>query len=200
MQSKNGIFLARPFAAALALAVLVAVCAIAARADGPATVDPPHTSTFFSAKHLILSTVQGFIPVKEAKLNLGAGGIPVSAEAVMDLTKLDSHNDRRDNDLRSERFLDVAKYPEMTFKSTKILPGTGGSFVMDGNLTIRGVTRPVVLNGRFEGTVKDNQGRTHYGYAATTNIDRTQWGVGANVPSAIVGTEITITIELEAIQ
>lgn len=201
MQTTTGWFSrARRSAAAFALTSVVALCAVPVRADGPATVDPAHTSTAFAAKHLLISTVQGYVPVKEATVSLGAAGMPVSAEAVMDLVKIDTHNERRDSDLRSERFLEVAKYPEMTFKSTKIVPGSSGNFVMDGNLTIRGVTKPVTLNGKVEGAVKDNRGRIHFGYAATTTIDRTQWNVGSTVPSAIVGTDIAITIQLEAIQ
>lgn len=181
------------------VASLVSTYVPIARADQVANIDPNHTSAHFAAKHLLISTVQGYVPVKAVTVSLGAGNIPTSVEAELDLTKIDSHNERRDNDLRSQRFLDVAEYPDMTFKSTKITPQSGGRFVMEGMLTIRGVTKPVIVDGNVVGTVKDDKGKTHVGYAATTTIDRTQWGVGSVIPAAIVSNEIAITIEAEAI-
>jgi polyisoprenoid-binding protein YceI len=162
-------------------------------------IDPNHTSAHFAAKHLLISTVQGYVPVKSVAVMLGKDYVPTSVEAQLDLSKIDTHNDRRDNDLRSQRFLAVEQYPDMTFKSTKITPQGAGKFSMDGLLTIRGVTKPVTLDGDVVGSVKDDKGHTHVGYAATTTIDRTQWGVGSTIPAAIVGDSIQITIEAEAI-
>ena len=163
-----------------------------------ATADPDHTQAHFTAKHLLISTVQGYIPVKSVQITLGANNIPSSVQATLDLTKINTNNDQRDSDLRSDQFLDVQRYPTMTFTSTQIT-GSGTSFVMNGNLTIHGVTKPVVVNGTINGTVKDNQGKTHVGYAATATIDRTQWGVGPGFPDAVVGNSISITIEAEVI-
>lgn len=164
------------------------------------SIDPNHTQTHFTAKHLLISTVEGFVPVTSVEVTLGSDNVPTAVEAVMDLSKINTNNDQRDRDLRSDRFLDVEKYPEMTFKSTSITPGANNTFVMNGDLTIHGVTKPVVVNCTIGGTVKDNQGRTHIGYAASTTIDRTQFGVGTGVPSAVVGNTIAITIEAEAIR
>jgi polyisoprenoid-binding protein YceI len=170
-----------------------------AGAQNAAALDLNHTATNFAAKHLLISTVQGNIPIKSTSIVMGADYVPASIDAVMDLTKIDTHNDRRDNDLRSERFLDAAQFPEMTFKSTKITRAGPEKFVMDGDLTIHGITKPVVVNGTIGGSVKDKQGRTHVGYAATALIDRRQWNVGATIPAAVVSNEINITIEAEAI-
>jgi polyisoprenoid-binding protein YceI len=170
-----------------------------ATASADPALDPNHTATHFAAKHLLISTVQGDIPVKSVSVTLGSDNVPTSVVAVMDLTKIDTHNDQRDGDLRSDKFLDVAKYPDMTFKSTKITAASGGNFVMNGDLTIHGVTKPVVVNGNVVGTVKDSRGKTHVGYAANVTIDRTQWGVGAGVPAAVVSNDIVVTIEAEAI-
>lgn len=180
------------------VALLIAM-PLPAGAQNAAALDSNHTSANFAAKHLLISTVQGNIPVKSTSIVLGGDYVPSSVEAVMDLTKIDTHNDRRDNDLRSERFLDVAQYPEMTFKSTKITPEGAGKFEMAGDLTIRGITKPIVVNGTIGGSIKDKQGRTHVGYAATAVIDRRQWNVGTTIPAAIVSYEINITIEAEAI-
>ena len=180
------------------LALLFAVPSLAG-AQGTASLDPNHTAANFAAKHLLISTVQGHIPIRSTSIVMGADYVPASIEAVLDLTKIDTHNEKRDNDLRSERFLDVAQFPEMTFKSTKIVREGPEKFLMDGDLTIRGVTKPVVVNGTIGGTIKDRQGRTHVGYAATALIDRRQWNVGATIPAAVVSNEINITIEAEAV-
>jgi polyisoprenoid-binding protein YceI len=168
-------------------------------AQGAPRIDLNHTSAHFAAKHLLISTVQGYVPVKSVAVTLGKDYVPTSVEAQMDLSKIDTHNGRRDNDLRSQRFLAVEQYPDMTFKSTKITPQGAGKFSMVGLLTIRGVTKPVTLDGNVVGSVKDDKGRTHVGYSATATIDRTQWGVGSTIPGAIVGNAVQITIEAEAI-
>jgi polyisoprenoid-binding protein YceI len=187
-----------PRVALIAAAATTLLAYTPAQADAPA-LDPNHTSAHFSAKHLLISTVQGDIPVKSVKVTLGPDNVPTSVEATLDATKIDTHNDMRDGDLRGDRFLNVQQFPEITFKSTKIVPQSGGNFVMNGDLTIHGVTKPVSVNGNVVGSVKDNKGKTHVGYAASLTLDRTQWGVGANVPPAIVSTDINITIEAEAI-
>jgi polyisoprenoid-binding protein YceI len=185
--------------AVLIAAALFVWAAPAVRADETPSIDPNHTSAHFAAKHLLISTVQGDIPVKSVKVTLAADNIPTSVEATLDLTKIDTHNDQRDSDLRSDKFLNVQQFPEMTFKSTKIVPQSGGNFVMNGELTIHGVTKPVSVNGNVVGSVKDGRGRTHVGYAASVTLDRTQWGIGAGVPPEVVGTNINVTIEAEAI-
>jgi polyisoprenoid-binding protein YceI len=171
---------------------------VSVAAQSTATLDPNHTATHFAAKHLLISTVQGSVPVKSTAIALGDDYVPTSIEAVMEMTKIDTHNDKRDEDLRSERFLDVAKYPQMTFKSTKITHQSN-NLAIAGELTIHGVTKPVVLSATIEGTIKDNRGRTHVGYAATTKIDRRDFSVGSSIPAAVVSNEIDITIEAEAI-
>jgi len=183
-------------ALAIASTLLIAAPALP---ETTATIDLNHTSTTFAAKHLLISNVAGYIPVTSAKIALGAGNVPTSVEAIMDLTKIDTHNDRRDNDLRSDRFLDATHFPEMTFKSTKIVAQKHGNFLMNGELTMRGVTKPVVVNGNVSESIKDDKGRTHIGYSASATIDRTEWGVGATIPPQVVGNSIVITIEAEAI-
>ena len=182
----------------LAVTVLSLMLSFAGAEEG-AKIDLNHTSAHFAAKHLLISTVQGFVPIKSVTATFGKDNVPASVEALLDLSKIDTHNERRDNDLRSQRFLDVEQYPEMTFKSTKIVPGKRGHFTMEGTLTLRGVTKSVSVDGNVVGAIKDDKGRTHIGYAATTTIDRTQWGVGSTIPAAIVGNDIQITIEAEAI-
>lgn len=181
------------FAAVLAALALP----IAARAD--VSVDPAHTSATFSTKHLTLTTVSGTIGVKDATIAIGRDDTLTAAKADLDLATIDTKVADRDNDLKSDHWFDVAKYPTMTFVSTKI-SGDKNAMTVAGNLTFHGKTNPVTLTAKYEGTVKDPRGRTHLGYSATGTIDRTLWGIGTNFPSAVVGNDIAITIELEAIQ
>ncbi len=179
--------------------LLLAACAVPfpARA-AELTGDPSHTSASFSVKHLTLTTVSGSIGVKSATLDTAPDNTLTSVQATLDLATIDTKFAQRDDDLRSDHWFDVAKYPEMTFKSTKVTSGKDGMTVA-GDLTFHGVTKPVVLIAKYEGSVKDSRGRTHVGYTATGTIDRTQWNLGTSYPPAVVGDDITITIEFEAV-
>jgi len=188
--------LSRPTLIAGATAVFFGAALGARAAD--ISIDPNHTTTHFAVKHLLISTVEGTIPIKTVTVTIDANKIPIAVTAVMDLTKIDTHNDQRDDDLRSEKFFNVQQFPDMTFKSTKIT-ANGSNFTMNGDLTFHGVTKPVVVNGTLNGSITDNRGRTHVGYTANATIDRTMWGVGPGYPPAVVANNVTITIEAEAI-
>ncbi len=184
----------------IASLALVAACTLPLTAGAAElTADPSHTSANFSVKHLTLTTVSGSIGVKSATLDTAADNTLTSVAATLDLSTIDTKFAQRDDDLRSDHWFDVAKYPEMTFKSTKVTPGKDGMTVT-GDLTFHGVTKPVVLIAKYEGSVKDPRGRTHVGYTATGTIDRTQWNLGTNYPPAVVGDDITITLEFEAVE
>jgi len=161
-------------------------------------VDPAHTSASFSVKHLTLTTISGTIGVKDASIAVAPDDTLISAKATLDLTTIDTKFADRDADLKSDHWFDVAADPTMTFVSTKIT-GDKSNMTVVGNLTFHGKTNPVTLVAQYGGTVKDPRGRTHIGYTATGTLDRTLWGVGTSYPPAIVGNEVTITIELEAI-
>ena len=160
--------------------------------------DAAHTSATFSVKHLTLTTISGTIGVKSAKIAIDANDVLTAAQATLDLSTIDTKFSQRDDDLKSDHWFDVAKYPTMTFKSTKIT-GDKSAMSVVGDLSYHGVTKPVTLAAAFEGSVRDGRGRTHVGYTAMTTIDRTQWDVGTNFPPAVVGDNVTVTIELESI-
>ena len=88
----------------------------------------------------------------------------------------------------------------MTFKSTKVDPGSDGAMTVSGDLTFHGVTKPVTLAAKYEGSVKDGRGRTHVAYSATGTLDRTAWNLGTSFPALLVGDDVTITLEFEAIE
>lgn len=187
----------------LSRVALLLLAASFATAAGAATlaVDPPHTSATFSARHLLLTTVSGSILPTTVKIVLAQGNAPASAEATFDLNTIDTRSSDRDSDLKSDHWFAVAQYPMMTFKSTHVTaPDASGAFTIDGDLTFHGVTKPVSLAAKIDGEIKDSRGRIHVGYSATATVNRRDWNLGLSYPSAVVGDEVTITIQLEAIK
>ena len=180
-----------------ASATALAMMPLISSADTAVAVDHDHTSAAFTVSHLTITKVTGTIPVADAAMSVGTNEMPTAVKISFDLAKVTTQNDKRDADLRSDHWFDVAKTPDMSFVATKITPGADGAFVMTGTLTMHGVTKPVTLMGKYEGKV-ELQGKTHLGYTATATLDRTQWNVGS-FPPAIVGNNISVQIELEAI-
>ncbi len=178
-------------------AIALATIPLISSADTAVTVDHDHTSAAFTVSHLTITKVTGTIPVADATMSVAPNEMPTAVKISFDLAKITTQNEKRDADLRSDHWFNVASTPDMSFVATKVTPGADGAFIMTGNLTMHGVTKPVTLTGKYEGKV-ELQGRTHLGYTATTKLDRTQWNVGA-FPPAIVGNDISIQIELEAI-
>ena len=165
--------------------------------------DVSHTSAEFAVTHLALSRVKGSIPVKSATIVTAPGkDVPTEVEAVLETAGIDSRNERRDSDLKSDHWLDVAKYPTITFKSTAITAAADGTISMFGNLTIHGVTKPITLLAHLEGKGKDARGNDRVAYTAQGKIDRREFGVtdqSASVGNLVVGNEIAISLEIEAI-
>ena len=164
-------------------------------------VDPAHSTAEFTVRHLLLSNVRGTIPVKSGEIETGSTTLPLSVEASLDPAALNTRSDDRDNDLRGPRWLDVAKYPTITFVSTKIT-GAPDAFTIVGDLTIHGVTKSVTLAAKALGVLTDQRGNQHIGYEASTSLERTDYGLtfmGSSGGALIAGTTVTITIELEAI-
>jgi polyisoprenoid-binding protein YceI len=189
-----------PLKSALAVvAVSIVAFGLPRLARAELDVDPAHTSATFSVKHLTLTTVSGSIAVKDATIAIAPDGTLTSAKADLDLTTIDTKFADRDADLKSDHWFDVAQYPTMTFASTKIT-GDKSAMTVAGNLTFHGKTNPVTLVAKYDGSVTDPRGRTHRGYSATGTLDRTAWNLGPNYPPAIVGNDVTLTLELEAIE
>lgn len=171
----------------------------AASANTAIPLDPHHTSATFTVAHLTITKVSGQIPLISSNLVVNDKGIPTAAQATFDIGKIETQDDHRDADLRSDKWFNAAQYPTMTFHSTAIRPGADNSFDMSGNLSFHGETHPVMLHGTYAGKAKGPDGKTHMGYTASGIIDRTKWGVGTGAPPAIVGDDITITIQAEAV-
>lgn len=160
------------------------------------SVDPVHSTAQFTARHFGIVPVIGTIPIRSASVKLNPGEqVPVAVSADLDLTKVDTHNDMRDNDLRSPHYFDVATSPTMHFVSTKI-EGDPKQFTITGDLTMHGATHPVTLSAQVVGAGKSPRGRSIIAYAATGTIDRTQWGM--TYGPLIVGNNIDLSINVEA--
>jgi polyisoprenoid-binding protein YceI len=167
------------------------------------TIDPSHTTVEFVAKHMMITTVKG----RFAEL---AGTVTAdetrfedsSVEVTFQAASLDTRSEQRDTHLRSADFLDVEHHPEVTFKSTAIR-GAKESFKLTGDLTIRGVTRPITLDVTYEGEGKDPWGGTRAAFSAKGKFDRRDYGLTWNVAletgGILVSNEVKINIEAQAV-
>ena len=165
-------------------------------------LDPPHSSAQFSVRHLGVSTVRGaFTKVSGTVQYDAAHPEKSSVQVSIDASSVDTRVEMRDNDLRSARFLDVQKFPTITFQSKKVEAAGAGKLKVTGDLTIHGVTKEVVLD--VDGptpAIKDPMGkdRLRMGASASTKINRQDFGVSA-LPGA-VGDEITLTLDVEMLR
>jgi len=163
-------------------------------------LDPAHSSAQFAVRHMGISTVRGTF----TKLSGSAHYDPADAkkdsvEVTIETASVDTRVEMRDNDLRSDHFFDVQKYPAMTFHSTKVESLGADKLKITGDLTIRGITKPVSLD--VEGPTKpidDGHGHLHMGVSATGTLNRTDFGM--NGYQGIVGNEINLTIDAELVQ
>jgi polyisoprenoid-binding protein YceI len=167
------------------------------------TLDPSHTTVEFVAKHMMITTVRGRFAEFEGTIvadeaTLGDSSVEVTFKAA----SIDSRSEQRDGHLRSADFLDVETYPEVTFRSTRV-EGSKEKFKVTGDLTIRGVTRPITLDVTFEGTGKDPWGGTRSSFSASGKFDRRDFGLTWNVAletgGILVSNEVKIQIEAQAV-
>jgi polyisoprenoid-binding protein YceI len=166
--------------------------------------DPFHTQVEFSAKHLGMMTVRGHFAEVAA-----TGEIDVEhperskVEATINTASIRTHNEQRDNDLRSSNFLEVEKYPTITFKSTQIEPAGPDRYTMTGDLTIKGTTQPVTLSVVKYGEFTDPTMGHRIGYAAQGRINRKDFGMRFDMMldgKFIVSNEVQINIEGELVE
>lgn len=167
-------------------------------------LDPSHTLVEFSAKHLMITTVKGRITDIDGTIRSDEKNPQNSSvDVVLKAASLDTRTDQRDQHLRSADFLDVEKFPEIRFRSTRI-EGDKDSFKLTGDLTIRDVTKPITLDVEFEGRNKDPWGGERVGFSAKGKIDRREFGLTWNqaleTGGVVVGNDIKISLEVEAIK
>jgi polyisoprenoid-binding protein YceI len=168
-------------------------------------IDPVHTHIEFAVKHMMISTVKGRFTDLSGTITLDEGSpAGSSVSATIPAATIDTRQDQRDAHLRSADFLDADRFPEITFQSTRVEPQGEGRARVTGALTIRGVMREIVLDVTEEGRARDAQGTEHIGFSATTRIDRRDFGLTWNqaveTGGVLVGNEVRISIEVEAVK
>src|SRR6476660_5579316 len=159
-------------------------------------IDPMHTASQFSVRHLGISTVRGvFQKTSGTVIYDPADPSKTQIDVTIDASSVDTRVQMRDNDLRSDHFLDVAKYPTITFKSKKAESAGQGKLKITGDLTIHGVTKEVVLDVEGPSEPTPAMGGIRMGAEATTKINRKDFGV--NGAAGVVGDDIQITLDVE---
>ena len=187
------------------LAILTGILALAAPVALAQTStwvsDPNHSEVDFSIIHMSVSKVHGrFGNVKATIVYNQADVTKSTVTATIGVDTVDTGVDQRNNHLKSPDFFDVANLPTATFTSTSVARN-GSHLTVTGNLTVHGVTRPVVLDVEGpNGSMTDPKGQVHTGFSATTSLDRTAFGVGPKFPAAMVGDEVKLDIELEVVK
>jgi polyisoprenoid-binding protein YceI len=186
----------------LAASLLALAPVLALAADW--NIDPAHTQTSFAVKHLVVSTVRGEFGKTTGTVHLDDADLTRSSvEATIDAATISTRNPDRDAHLRSPDFFDVARYPTVAFRSTKVEKAAAGALEVTGDLTLRGVTRPVTLDVTISPEVKGMGGETRRAFSATTRINRQDYGLRwskAVEAGPVVGDEVTITIDVEAVR
>ena len=168
------------------------------------SIDPSHSQVGFTVRHMMFAKVRGHFAKLSGLIELDQQDMSRSAvDATIDAASIDTREPQRDAHLRSADFLDVEKFPGITFKSRTVTPQGGGRLTIVGDLTIHGVTREVTLDAREEGTGKDPWGNERIGFSATTRIDRRdfglQWNQALETGGWLVGHDIDIDLQIEAI-
>ena len=170
---------------------------------GAWAIDPSHTSVEFSVRHMMVATVRGRMNVRSGELRIDEGADPErsSVAVELDTASIDTGNADRDKHLRSPDFLDVERYPTMTFKSVSVDDQGDGELIVQGQLTVRDVTRVVTLEAEVGGVVQDPFGNLRMGFSANAVIDRKELGLTWNAAleggGAIVGDKVKVAIDAE---
>lgn len=167
-------------------------------------IDMAHSNVGFAVRHMVISKVRGTFADFSGTVEFdGKNFDKASVQATVQIASVDTDNEKRDGHLRTSDFFDAEKFPTMSFQSTKIVPGKDGEFKMIGNLTIKDVTKEVTFDCEFAGVVDAGE-NTRAGFSAETTINRQDFNVAwenkLQDGSLIVGNDVDITIEVEAIK
>ena len=166
-------------------------------------VDTAHSSMDFSIKHMVVATVKGTFRNFDAAIEADPEDLTTAnIEFTVDVASIDTRNEDRDNHLRSADFFDVEKYPEMTFRSHKIVKKSEGEYEVTGALTIHGITRPETFLVTYEGQARDPEGNVKAGFSGHGTINRSEYGLTWNAAleagGVMVGDQVKISVDIEA--
>ncbi|KQR43796.1 MULTISPECIES: YceI family protein [Frigoribacterium] len=168
---------------------------------GTWTLDPTHSEVSFSVRHLAISKVKGSFERFDASLVTDDDHTASKVTASIDVASINTNQKDRDGHLQTGDFFLAEEHPQMTFTSTSIEEKGDDAFLVHGDLSLRGVTKPVTLKSEFGGLVVDGYGQTKLGFSATTKIDRTEFGVSWNAAleagGFTLGNDVTVTLEIQ---
>ena len=162
--------------------------------------DPPHTYVGFVVRHLVVTKIRGRFDTVEGHLITAKNPLESTVEVSVDLHSVNTNNETRDNHLRSADFFESESHPRMTFRSTGVRR-EGGEYFLDGDLTIKDVTRPISLSFEYAGVTPDPWGGTRIGFSAKGEINRRDYNVnfeGLQNGLAVVADKVEIVIDVEA--
>jgi polyisoprenoid-binding protein YceI len=169
---------------------------------GTWTIDPVHSEVGFSVRHLMVSKVKGRFTRFDGAITIAEDPLDSKVEATIDASSLVTGDEGRDQHLRSSDFLEVDKHQQLKFVSRSVR-AAGSDYEVEGDLSIKGVTRPVTLALELNGVSADPWGGQRAGFSASTEINRSDFGVTFNMPleggGVVVGEKIKITLEIEAV-
>jgi len=171
---------------------------------GTWAIDPVHSEVGFTVRHMMVSKVRGKFEKVEGTFVTGPDPLQSRVTATIDANSITTSQADRDNHLRSGDFLEIEKYPNLTFESTGVRQD-GDEYLLDGNLTIKGVTRPITLKLEINGFGPDAYGGTRAGFSAKGEINRSDFGVSFNgaIPGTnngvVVSEKVNIDLEIEGV-
>jgi polyisoprenoid-binding protein YceI len=177
---------------------------IALPEPGDWELDPVHTSVEFVARHLMVSKVRGRFTNASGTIHIADDPAASWVEVEVDTASVESGDEKRDEHLRSPDFFDVERYPKITFRSTRLEGESPGHFLLHGDLTVHGVTRPVTLEAEYHGWTPSPIGDRRAGFSATTEVDREDfgltWNVAVEAGGVLVGKKARLEFEIEAVK
>jgi polyisoprenoid-binding protein YceI len=186
---------------ALAAGALAFAASLAAAQTTTWVSDPNHSEVDFAIAHMSVSKVHGRFGSVNATIQYDAADVTRSTvRATIGVGTVDTGIQDRDNDIKGPNYFDIATFPLATFTSTGVTRN-GDHLSISGNLTLRGITNPVVLD--VEGptaSVTDQRNKVHRGFSASTTVNRSDFGIAPKVPPAMLGDDVKLTIELDVIQ
>ena len=172
-------------------------------AAGTWTIDASHSSVNFKVKHLGLAKTRGRFASFEGAVEIGEDPADTRVDVAIDAASVETHDAKRDEHLRSADFFDVDQHPHLTFRSTGVRGG-GSDWVLDGELTVAGVTRPVSLEVEYDGVTTDPWGGTRAGFTATAQVNREDFGLTWNAAleagGFLVGKNVALELDVELVR
>ncbi|GAA4312132.1 YceI family protein [Klenkia terrae] len=165
-------------------------------------IDASHSTVGFSVRHMMVSKVRGYFTKFEGTLVTAEDPAASTVEATIDMDSIDTRQEQRDAHIKSADFFDTGNHTVMTFRSTSIKP-KGDDWTVEGDLTIKGITKPTTLDLELNGFGPDAYGGTRAGFSGKTTISRKEFGVDIDMPmdggGVVVGDKISVELEIEAV-